>query len=422
VNVKLPELKLEPFKGDILQWSAWIESFMANIGNHRDLEDIQKWAYLHSLVKDAAAIPLNGLALDRDNFKEALDRLATEFGRKEVVVNAHVKALQALKPLTSKSKVGEIRNLYYSIDNHLSVLEKNGATYTDALGVPLLESKMNNAFARDWDKHCVDKQAAKEDVTIKQFMELMKRFLQAAERDAQRHLVVESEDTDFQPTGAALTVSGGGNGGRGGNNGGRGGGRRGRGGGRGGRGGGRGGGQGGQQGAAQQQQQQPQQQQAQGGAIPKRGGSHADSRGASQGASAQESGGCPACNKKGHTLDKCYTFRDWGEEDKWDLVSGIKACFKCLATEGHQTRRCKYAPACSFCGGQHANLLHKRAWTVRAQANTVGPQQQLSQAFDGMQLYYGAPPGHGQQFLPQQGQGAPAPGTLMLLPPGSQPN
>ena len=68
---------------------------------------------------------------------------------------------------------------------------------------------------------------------------------------------------------------------------------------------------------------------------------------------------CLFCKKKGHILRDCYSFLKLDCDKRWDAVSRLKLCFRCLDL-GHQSMHCPSDKDCEEegCGRHHHILLH----------------------------------------------------------------
>ena len=84
-EVKLPKLNLPTFDGNVERWLLFWESFEACV-HKSDLPDVQKLAYLRSLLKGEAAKSVEGLALTAANCGAAVDILTQRYGRPEKLV------------------------------------------------------------------------------------------------------------------------------------------------------------------------------------------------------------------------------------------------------------------------------------------------------------------------------------------------
>ena len=69
-KVKLPELALKRFNGDLTKWATFWDSFESSIHNHPGLSDIDKFN-LNTLLEGPASEAISGLKLITANYNEA---------------------------------------------------------------------------------------------------------------------------------------------------------------------------------------------------------------------------------------------------------------------------------------------------------------------------------------------------------------
>ena len=98
---KLPKLTLKEFDGDETTRGTFWDSFESAIHGNPKLSAIEKFNYLHSLVKGSAAEVIAGLALTSSNYEEAVTLLKKQFGNKQQQINKHMEVLLNLEPVTS---------------------------------------------------------------------------------------------------------------------------------------------------------------------------------------------------------------------------------------------------------------------------------------------------------------------------------
>ena len=76
----LPQIKLEPFVGDPLEWSDWSSRFQFMIGDTQ-MTNNQKIAYLQGLTTGRAKDAIERFKCNGDLFHRALDELRQRFGQ-----------------------------------------------------------------------------------------------------------------------------------------------------------------------------------------------------------------------------------------------------------------------------------------------------------------------------------------------------
>ena len=82
VEAKLPKLELPKFGGDVTQWQSFYDRFKAIIDSRSDIDDVNKFSYLQSLLRDEAKACVQGLSLTADNYAIAKNLLEKRLGIK----------------------------------------------------------------------------------------------------------------------------------------------------------------------------------------------------------------------------------------------------------------------------------------------------------------------------------------------------
>lgn len=127
VDVKLPEINIKPFKGDISEWLPFYQIFDALIIQNGSLSKIQKFLYLKSFLRDEPLKLIENLIVIHDNFETALEILRKRYENKLSVINTHLVSLLEVPPVTKstapalrdfvtncKRNLDSLRNLKYS--------------------------------------------------------------------------------------------------------------------------------------------------------------------------------------------------------------------------------------------------------------------------------------------------------------------
>ena len=95
---RLPELNLEVFDGEPLNWYEWFGQFQATVDSAM-LTDDEKLKYLKTHVKDKAKSTIAEYGYSGVLYKDALATLQRKFGQPHVVVGAHLDKLKNFSAL-----------------------------------------------------------------------------------------------------------------------------------------------------------------------------------------------------------------------------------------------------------------------------------------------------------------------------------
>ena len=112
LRVKLPNLSLKRFNGDLTKWMTFWDTFESAVHNNPTLSSIDKFNYLNSLLESAAAAEaIAGLTLMSANYEEAIATLRQRFGNKQLNVNRHMDVLLNLEGVTLQHNLKGLRQL-----------------------------------------------------------------------------------------------------------------------------------------------------------------------------------------------------------------------------------------------------------------------------------------------------------------------
>jgi hypothetical protein len=67
----------------VSEWFGFWDSFESAIDHKTNLDPINKFTYLKSVLDGPAATAISGLPLNANSYKEAVDTLKERFGRKK---------------------------------------------------------------------------------------------------------------------------------------------------------------------------------------------------------------------------------------------------------------------------------------------------------------------------------------------------
>ena len=142
VHINLPKLHIQPFDGNPLQWLTFWDSYSNAVHNNHELNNIDKMNYLKGLITCNAARAISGLPITSQNYGKAIEMLKERFGRKQVLINAHMESLSKIS--APSADVQELRKFHDSCESNIRALETLGVQ-TDSYGsllIPILLKKL----------------------------------------------------------------------------------------------------------------------------------------------------------------------------------------------------------------------------------------------------------------------------------------
>ena len=107
-RVRLPEVKLPSFSGNLSDWPNFYESFKNMIHKNNDLSDTDKINYLIGLLSGKAASIAIGLPVIGSNYDILWNRLIQRFQNSRALAVLYLEKILELKPMITASANGFI--------------------------------------------------------------------------------------------------------------------------------------------------------------------------------------------------------------------------------------------------------------------------------------------------------------------------
>ena len=132
--------------------------FETAVHQNSNLTKTDKFSYLRSYLTGAAANVVAGLPLTEANYDNAIQLLHNRFGRKDLVINAHMTKLLNLNPVKNASDIKALRYLYDNCEIQIRSLASMGVvsnTYGSLLCPILMKltpEEMTLEFSRQKDE------------------------------------------------------------------------------------------------------------------------------------------------------------------------------------------------------------------------------------------------------------------------------
>ncbi|KRY23929.1 hypothetical protein T12_6779 [Trichinella patagoniensis] len=124
-DANLPKWELPKFDGDVLQFDTFWEQFEDQIHRQSELRDTTKFTYLRSCLTGNALNAIDGLAVTAANYSAAIDILKSRFGRRDLIIQTHIRKLLDTTPCNDAS-LKTSRKFYDEIVLHIRALEALG--------------------------------------------------------------------------------------------------------------------------------------------------------------------------------------------------------------------------------------------------------------------------------------------------------
>ena len=146
--VRLPKLDLPKFNGDVLEFSSFWQLFTASV-DLQDIPDVSKMTYLLSLLKGEAKNSLKGMPVTSQSYVDAKKILERRYGRKELIIHAHIQQLLSL-PSTDSDLRPFVDKLVANV-RALGALDITADQYGVIL-TPIVVSRLSPHARDEWSR------------------------------------------------------------------------------------------------------------------------------------------------------------------------------------------------------------------------------------------------------------------------------
>ena len=151
-TTKLPKRQIKPFKGDILEWTPFWESYNAAV-HQSTIPDVEKFGYLRYYLKEEAQLCVENLELTDANYAVAIATLRRTYGNQDVLIDAHMNKLDSLTQIKDASDTSALHCFQLSIQSHINALVNLGIAKTShgGLGSRILRATTDK-LQSEWSK------------------------------------------------------------------------------------------------------------------------------------------------------------------------------------------------------------------------------------------------------------------------------
>ncbi|XP_072389610.1 uncharacterized protein [Diabrotica undecimpunctata] len=140
-KVRLPEITMQVFSGNFADWNAFYQLFETLIINNVELNNVQKFIYLKSFLKNEPLHLIENIEVVEENFRIALDTLKNRYENKSRVISLHIQKLLKA-PSLAKSNAKSLREFLTLCKQTLLAL-KNMSVPIEHWDLLLIEERFN---------------------------------------------------------------------------------------------------------------------------------------------------------------------------------------------------------------------------------------------------------------------------------------
>ncbi|XP_065085731.1 uncharacterized protein LOC135707774 [Ochlerotatus camptorhynchus] len=153
-HVRLPDIKLPVFAGNLDQWLNFHDLFVSLVHSSHELSNIQKFYYLRSSLSGDALKLVQTIAISANNYQVAWNLLLDHYQNPVRLKQSYVDSLFEF-PSVKKESASELHSLVEKFEANVKVLHQLGekTEYWDILLIRMLSIRLDPTTRRDWEEH-----------------------------------------------------------------------------------------------------------------------------------------------------------------------------------------------------------------------------------------------------------------------------
>ncbi|XP_055590249.1 uncharacterized protein LOC129742374 [Uranotaenia lowii] len=177
-HVRLPQIKLQTFNGNIEEWLSFRDLYMSLIHWKTDLPEVEKFHYLKGCLQGEPKALIDPIKITKTNYQIAWDLLLKRYNNSKLLRKRQVQGLFQL-PSLSKESVSDLQVLLEGFERIVQTLDQiiQPEDYKDLLLVHLLSSRLDPATRRGWK----ESSAAKDQDVVQDLTEFLRRRVRVLE-------------------------------------------------------------------------------------------------------------------------------------------------------------------------------------------------------------------------------------------------
>ncbi|XP_065087242.1 uncharacterized protein LOC135708976 [Ochlerotatus camptorhynchus] len=151
--VRLPDVKLPVFSGQLDSWLNFHDLFVSLVHSSHELSNIQKFYYLRSSLSGDALKLIQTITISADNYQVAWKLLTEHYQNSARLKQSYVDSLFEFPSLKRESAT-ELHSLVEKFEANVRVLKQLGerTEFWDILLIRMLSIRLDNTTRRDWEE------------------------------------------------------------------------------------------------------------------------------------------------------------------------------------------------------------------------------------------------------------------------------
>ncbi|XP_062715823.1 uncharacterized protein LOC134291718 [Aedes albopictus] len=177
-HVRLPQIKLQTFNGDIDDWLSFRDLFTSLIHWKVDLPEVEKFHYLKGCLQGEPKALIDPLPITKANYQVAWDSLLKRYNNSKQLRKRQVQGIFKL-PTLSKESGAELHILVEGFERIVQTLDQvvQPNEYKDLLLVNILTARLDPVTRRGWE----EVSSTKAQDTLEDLFEFLRRRIQVLE-------------------------------------------------------------------------------------------------------------------------------------------------------------------------------------------------------------------------------------------------
>ncbi|XP_058827982.1 uncharacterized protein LOC131687905 [Topomyia yanbarensis] len=174
-HVRLPQIKLQTFNGDVDEWLSFRDLFTSLIHWKVDLPEVEKFHYLKGCLQGEPKSLIDPLQITKANYQVAWEMLLRRYNNSKQLKKRQVQSLFNL-PTLSKESVTDLHVLVEGFERIVQTLDQviQPADYKDLLLVNILTARLDPVTRRGWE----EVSASRENDTLVDLSDFLRRRIQ----------------------------------------------------------------------------------------------------------------------------------------------------------------------------------------------------------------------------------------------------
>ena len=193
VKVKLPQLSIPKFSGQLQDWVTFKDTFLSLVGSNPTIPNIQKFHYLLAAINGDARKVIQHIPASEQGFRVAWELLVDRYENERLIINTHIDNIMKLPSLATENTT-QLRQLVDTTICNLEALKAmNLHTETwDVMIIYILVHKLDNKTKREWELQI----ASKEIPTLQQLYNFLEHRCNALESVSHRPKATETRQNN----------------------------------------------------------------------------------------------------------------------------------------------------------------------------------------------------------------------------------